>query len=589
MKKILFTYLVIFGVCLVNAQKKSPPKKAKDTIKTEVINVITSYTPKISDAFKIKKTPTIKLDKDSKKRALEYTIFSAPVASTFIPKSGVLKGIDLGKKERLYRNYLAGGFGSNTTPFGELFLHYNSKFDFDIGLFAKYISSENPIESTPLQSGFSNFEAGFFFLKEERYFDIKIQLNSEQKKYNWYGLPNYTFTQPTINAIAEEQSYNSFNVTTEFLLHDSYIQSSSISLGIFRDLYDSSEFLIQLKPNFKFPLGRINRFLDDIHVNTKLEFLKGDFVKEYTSNTQIKYTIFTAGINPYYLLDWNDFSIKAGLKTYLSLDTENSSTNFLIYPDVHVSYPLVKDYLNVYVAANGDLHTNTYQDLVADNPYVSPTLFITQTNEKYSFNGGFAGKLSTHTSFDFKASYKNEQDKALFLRNNSKSDGTNTNFNATSLLGYEFGNSYKVLYDDVITLSFFGEIEIDLSKKITVGFNGKVNSYTVSNNSTAWNLPEFEGTFFTRYKNYKWYFGLDAFIVGDRSVINYNGANNNSFTTKKLTSYVDVNLNGGYHFSDKLSAFIKMNNISDNKYQRFSNFNNQGFQILGGVAYKFDF
>ena len=59
--------------------------------------------------------------------------------------------------------------------------------------------------------------------------------------------------------------------------------------------------------------------------------------------------------------------------------------------------------------------------------------------------------------------------------------------------------------------------------------------------------------------------------------------------TDRLGSFVDVNLNGGYHFNDALSVFLKLNNVLNANYQRFSNFNVQGFQALGGVTYKFDF
>lgn len=56
-----------------------------------------------------------------------------------------------------------------------------------------------------------------------------------------------------------------------------------------------------------------------------------------------------------------------------------------------------------------------------------------------------------------------------------------------------------------------------------------------------------------------------------------------------LNSFVDVNLDGGYHFNDKFSAFLKLNNVLNTNYQRFANFNTQGFQALAGFTYKFDF
>ena len=113
MKNSFLIYVILIGFFSVNAQEKK-----KDTIvATEIVNIETKYNPKIADANKIKNNPTIKLLEKSNKKKLEYTIFSAPVASTFVPKTGVLKGIDVGVKERIYNNYFAGGYGNfdNTT------------------------------------------------------------------------------------------------------------------------------------------------------------------------------------------------------------------------------------------------------------------------------------------------------------------------------------------------------------------------------------------------------------------------------------------------------------------------------------------
>ena len=145
------------------------------------------------DRMKIKKNPTIELSKNSKKKQLTYRIFSAPVASTFIPKSGVVKGIDVGNKERLFENYLALGYGNYSTPYIESFLRQNKKFEHDYGLYFKYISSEGGIDNTPLNNKFSKLDIHGYYMKQERYFTWKIEGNVEQQNYNWFGLPNISF------------------------------------------------------------------------------------------------------------------------------------------------------------------------------------------------------------------------------------------------------------------------------------------------------------------------------------------------------------------------------------------------------------
>ena len=55
MKKYILVLILLISTLNAFAQKKSKkPVKNKDSI-VEVINVVTSYTPTISDAFKVKK------------------------------------------------------------------------------------------------------------------------------------------------------------------------------------------------------------------------------------------------------------------------------------------------------------------------------------------------------------------------------------------------------------------------------------------------------------------------------------------------------------------------------------------------------
>ena len=584
MKKYSFVLILIMSLGQVFSQKK--PKK-KDSI-VEVINVITSYTPTISDAFKIKKTPKIILSNTTSKKKLSYSIFSAPVASTFVPKSGVVKGIDVGKKERLFDNYLALGFGNYTTPFIEFFLHQNRKFETDYGIYLKYTSSENGVKNTFLNNEFSTLNLGGFYLKEERGFTWKIGGNMYQKQYNWYGLPNISFDNNTINSIAAKQTYGFYEVESEVVFEDSYFDNIKGALSLFDDKFGSKEVGFLLKPSLKIPLGFISKNLSELELETNINYLQGEFEQNYLNNSNIKYSFFNLGIHPVYRVNWNKLSIKLGSKIYLTSDIENSLTDILAYPDLEITYPLIPNLINLYAGAGGDLYMNSFQKFSEQNQFVSPTLFLTQTNEQYNLFGGINGTISSNIGFNVKASYKSDEDHALFLRNNSKSNGV---FNAsTSLLGYEYGNSFNVFYDDISTLSIFGEIEIDASKRFSIGATIQTNSYTTTFQQEAWNLPKIEGTIYGKYKNNNWYANANIFFVGNRMDVQYNGTFPSTIASiESLDAFTDMNLNGGYHFSDFFSAFVKLNNILGTDYDRYANYNVLGFQALAGITYKFDF
>lgn len=585
MKKGFVILIALFSFFCVQAQEK-----VKDTVKTEIVNVVTTYNPKIADASKIKKNPKIKLLEKSGKKKLAYTIFSAPVASTFIPKSGTVKGIDLGIRERIYRNYIAAGFGNYTSPYFEAFLYHNTNFSNEFGLSVKYSASEENIENTILNSNFSNFEAGIFYKQEERYFDWKLSLNSEFNKYNWYGLPALNFNEATINAIEEEQAYNYFQLVGDLDFIDSNLDFGKVSLSYFSDSFKSNEALIKLNTSLDLPLDFIQRNLNDLQINAGLEFLTGEFKNNYIDENQINYSFFTTTLNPEYKISTPSFTLNAGAKLVVSVDSENSATNFFVFPEVLINVSAIQNYLNLYGGITGDLKTNTYKDFTEENPYVSPTLLMNQTVEKTNFFVGLNGKISNGFSFNLKINAKNEEDKPLFVRNNSKSNGTNQIANSISLKGYEYGNSFGVIYDDVKTTTIFGELEYDLSKTITLGANIQQNSYTTTNALESYNLPSLQASIFGKYNNNKWFLTTNIFYVGDREDAIYSAIFPSTIIdSTTIDSFIDVNLNGGYHFNDKFSAFLKLNNILNSEYQRFENFNTQGFQVLGGITYKFDF
>jgi hypothetical protein len=64
-------------------------QKKRETIGSEVVNVVKPYTPTISDAFKIKEMPNLD-DDGNTKESIRYTIFSS--CSTFTPSKGKAEG-----------------------------------------------------------------------------------------------------------------------------------------------------------------------------------------------------------------------------------------------------------------------------------------------------------------------------------------------------------------------------------------------------------------------------------------------------------------------------------------------------------------
>jgi outer membrane receptor protein involved in Fe transport len=55
----------------------------------------------------------------------------------------------------------------------------------------------------------------------------------------------------------------------------------------------------------------------------------------------------------------------------------------------------------------------------------------------------------------------------------------------------------------------------------------------------------------------------------------------------KLNTIADIGAGAEYSYIPRLSAFVQANNILNNKYERWRNYEAYGFNIFGGLRLKF--
>jgi hypothetical protein len=298
----------------------------------------------------------------------------------------------------------------------------------------------------------------------------------------------------------------------------------------------------------------------------------------------VKYGFTNFGIAPSFVMQKEDWTLNIGAAVFYSLDNQNSNNKFLVYPRFNASYKVVGDLMIFYAGAEGNLEQNSYMDFVNENPFLSPTLNIAPTDKQYDIFAGLKGKLTNNVSYNIKGSYANERNKALFKSNDYNENATNQD--------YAFGNSFQVVYDDMRTFSFYGELKADFSSTVSFGINGTFNSYTNDFQDEAWNLPTVKINSNINFNiTPKWFAGANVFYVGERKDQKLNTdvvyvVQPSPFT---LPSYFDVNANVGFRYSDRLTAFLKANNITNKAYEKWLNYPVQGFQVIAGVNYKFDF
>ena len=570
-KRILISILSLTSVTLFSQEK------AKDTLKTDEIIVVKPYTPTISDAFKIKSNPKIDPSQNEKEN-VNYSFFSVPVASTFTPTKGTAQSVVREPLEKVYENFVAAGFGNYGTPYLEAFVHSNSHQYNDFGAFIKHQSSSGGIDGILVDDGYSDSELSLYYKQFERYYNWELIAGAQHNMQNWYGLPSDISYDPSfLEMLDPKQTHLNIFAEGNIAFDDAIFSKGTFNVNHFSDKYGSGEIHAYVAPTFEYPLST-----DMFTTDASLEFLSSQFDNAYGLVGAVKNSFLNLGAMPSYEILRDNYSLALGAQVYYSFDLENSNNKFYFYPDVTFSYKLLDNTVIAFAGVTGDLEQNSYQKLTEENPFLSPTLNLLQTDQQYNAFVGARGKLSSTVSYSITGSYKNENDKVQFISNQSLTDGTipvNEN--------YEAGNSFGVVYDDVATINVTAELSVDLSKEFNFGGNISYNNYSPTNFDEVWNLPDFTSTLFAKYNTKNWYIGTDIYFVGERKdyIMPFIGVD----TVKTLDAYVDLNFNAGYEFSDRLTAFAKLNNVLSDNYERYSNFEVQGFQALAGVIYKFDF
>lgn len=580
--------LVLAASQFVCAQKKD------ENIGTEVVNVVKPYTPTISDAYKVKEVPVIEDQETTKKEEVKYQIFSFPVASTFVPAKGKAAAVDKAKQEKLYPNYATSGFGNYKTAFGELFIsHEIDKFQYAGGMF-RHQSSQGGIDGMRLNDGFSETALNAMYGYNRNETSFKLDLGVKNDAYNWYGVPleNPNFNTDDLDDILPKHKYNTYTVGSELAITKSFFDKVNLNFIGFTDNYGSKENRFIVKPAFNFVFG-------DTSVKTKfgLDYLNSSFESVYNletpapgvpTNIEKSNLIFSA--NPSFTILKDDLSIELGAEVayfsrmkdiYNGVETDMNN-EFYIFPKVKASYNVVKDIMVFFAGVEGGLKQNSYENFASQNKFLSPTLLLEPTNNQFNVYAGLRGKLANTVAYNLKVGYDSTENMPLFKSNPYLSNPTEN---------YSYGNSFNVVYDNIKTVSFSGELKADINKNITIGINAQANSYNTKDQEEAWNLPTIKGGFTSDFNiGKKWYAGTQLFYVGERfdAFTNYQ-AFPNPDSKQKLESYFDINAHVGYKHNERLTFFLKGNNLANQNYQRWLNYSVQGAQAILGASYKFDF
>ena len=543
MKRIYIIIILCFTVAVSFAQR--------DTTKRQSIDITSSYKPVLRNAVKINFSAA-QLNADSSKTVAPYSIPQQNLFYTYQPVS--LKPLALQQDTTLelgLRNFLKAGIGNYSTPYFSAGVSFGDGKKQLVNVYADYISSKGTIKNQDY-ADFNVKAAGSFFTdKNEIYGGAAVR----QQDYNLYGYDHVAHDYSKDDVLQRFQNVKlNAGIRNKELNESGINYDPNLEINIFNNRNKVTENSLVVNA----PVYKTFNDVFTVKVTAKADITSYKS-KDLTTNVSFNNNIFSIAPELMYVSPESSFNIHGGITPAW----DNSKLSVL--PNIYGELKLKQLPFLLQAGLVGRLIKNSYQNLTAINPYLQ-TLDVQNNTKEIEFYGGIKATVSDHFNFNAKASYLSYTNLPFFVNN------------TTDQKSFLISNESSVK-----DLRVHGDLSYIKQDKFTITAGITFNGYTaMKDNDRAWGTVPVELS-----ASLRWWAFKQLLIKGDYMAF--------SGGPVLLSNNTDASLKGGNDLSagielvinKRFSAWLNLNNIFDNKYQRWLNYPVYGLNILGGVTFKF--
>jgi hypothetical protein len=451
-------------------------------------------------------------------------------------------------------SYIKLGAGNYFTPLFQLGLNSGADKQSMYGMKIDHLSSKNgPVDKE--KSGNSRTTFGLFgkYIGGKASIDGDIELN--RLGYNFYGYEDTV----EVNRDTIKQNFTDirlgFNIKNAKADMPFQYRISGRAYNV-SDSFDASEF------GFKGGFGGNYQIGETMVAGLSLDYVFNAYKNPESINRSL------IRVYPRFVFEKNGFNIDAGFKVLNHNDTLNNENNTRIYPALGVSYDVTDD-VTAYGRLDGDVEEFTYRHVVYDNPFVNNNLPMNHTIKNLELTVGVKGKLARMLAYDAGV-------RSAFY--------TNMYFYVNDPEAF---NKFTLIYDEGTTSLFqiFGSLSYTKSKVLGSTLSLRLNGYNTSKVDKAWHKPKFELDYSIWYNIYdKVRLSGDIFILSGIQALD---GRSEVQQTIRLDGAMDLNLKIDYILSERYGAFVSVNNLLNNNYERFYKYPTRGLLAIVGFSINF--
>jgi hypothetical protein len=512
----------------------------------EQVEVLAKFEAELAQTQKISTKPTLPAIENVQVNEA-YTVPTRLLTLNYEPPSLKPLALNREKPEPAYKFYSKIGYGIPNQPFLDLHVGSGASNDLLYHVHAYHNSANN----SQLQENqrFSSTSLKGDVIKYTENFAIGGELGYNHDVVHFYGYENILdstlFAQDSVRQryglISGKLNLFNSEITKGDLNYDVGLDFYNLS-----DLYDGNELGVDVYLDFTKWIADAHSF--KLKVGNDLTNFNGDTIRQLNN---ILY------LQPNFTFHGGAFQFKIGA------NMANADSVFYVFPDVEAIVNLGSEKFAVIAGATGDLTKNSFRTVTDYNPFVFNQFEARNTSLQHYY-GGLRGNFNGF-SFEGLIGYKMYKNLAFYLN-----EVTDT-------------KRFNVLYDNANSFNIHGSVSFKAIENLEVGGTIDVNTYTLDTLQAAWHLPNLEMNINAKYKLFKDKLVLRGELYSAGG-ISYLDANSDIANTGSL---FDLNIGATFQAAEKLGIFLDLNNVTNQKFQRWNNYPNFGFNLIGGITLKF--
>ena len=522
----------------------------RDTTKKQTIDITSSYKPVLRNAVKVNFSAT-NLPADTAKTVGAYNIPPQNLFYTYQPVS--LKPLALAQDTALdlgARNFLKLGFGNYSTPYAAAGFSFGDGKTGLLNLYADFISSKGKIKNQ--DHALLNVKASGSYFTERNEVYGSVALRREDNYL--YG---YDHLMHNYNKSDVLQRFQDFTIRGGFRNKDqnetgiNYNPSAQISVFSNQDKLTESTLLIDV------PVEKTFGDVFSVKVAAMAD-ITSYTSKNLTPNIKINNNIFQ--LSPELIYAKESVSLHAGV----SPAWDNGKLSVL--PNIYGEAQLKDKSFLVQAGFVGRFIKNSYRNLSFINPYLAT--FSSQRNtQETELYGGIKTSVGKHFNFTAKAGIIRYNNLPFYI-----------NDTANDFKSFIVANESKVT-----DLRLHADMSFISQDKFTITGGFTFNGYTgMKDNDKAWGTIPLEIN-----ASMRWWAFKQVMLKSDFKAFTGGPYLLKNNVNKTLSGAADLSAGLEFAITKQFSAWLDVNNIFNNKYERWHNYQVYGLNLLIGAIYKF--